>query len=164
MLTPPKNPLGVTPEAKKQRGTQLVSKAQRRAAALGLLQGGHPFQEVAAAFGVSEATLKAWRRCYEEEGLDGLVDGPRSGRPRKADQRYIDALEVVLTETPDDMGIDDATGWSVAMLCAVMEQKTGMRLGQRQMRQLLRHLGYRYQPAPSLLVFDKVKVIHQARK
>src|SRR4051812_30743953 len=41
--------------------------------------------------GVTRQTVVGWRGRYEEGGLAGLEDGPRSGRPRRVDHRAIGA-------------------------------------------------------------------------
>src|SRR5271166_5377220 len=42
-------------------------------------------EELARAFGHSVASQRRWERHYQQHGLDGLVDQPSSGRPRKLD-------------------------------------------------------------------------------
>jgi hypothetical protein len=41
--------------------------------------------EIASRTGTSRPTVIAWRARYEESGIGGLVDRPRSGRPRRLD-------------------------------------------------------------------------------
>jgi len=36
--------------------------------------------EIATAFGISRNTLHNWRNAYDEKGMAGLEDAPRSGR------------------------------------------------------------------------------------
>jgi transposase len=40
-------------------------------------------QEIAGELGLPEITISKWRRCFAEQGLDGLQDAARSGRPVK---------------------------------------------------------------------------------
>ena len=42
---------------------------------------GRPAAEIARRVGCSLPTAKKWRARYEREGLDGLKDAPRPGRP-----------------------------------------------------------------------------------
>jgi transposase-like protein len=37
--------------------------------------------QIAAEFGCARDTVRLWRRRYAEQGLPGLQDAPRSGRP-----------------------------------------------------------------------------------
>ncbi len=103
MRTSSEKPGNITPEADERTESQPLSRTQRRAAAIQLLQEGHSAQEVAAALGVSVQAVRKWRRRYRQEGPAGLPDRARSGRPPKADQDYIDTLESILAETPEDM-------------------------------------------------------------
>src|ERR1700677_1198997 len=43
-------------------------------------------EDLARAFGHSVASQRRWERHYQQHGLDGLVDHPSSGRPRKLDK------------------------------------------------------------------------------
>ena len=62
------------------------------------LSWGLPVAEVAARLGWSEETVRDWAARYRKEGVAGLRDAPRSGRPRKADDR----VDAVLTEALAD--------------------------------------------------------------
>jgi len=43
------------------------------------------FTDVAKLFNVSERTLSRWVKDFNESGIDGLIDAPRTGRPRAID-------------------------------------------------------------------------------
>ena len=47
---------------------------------------------IAAKVGVSRPTVIDWRNRYAEQGISGLDDDPRSGRPRTIDHRQIVAV------------------------------------------------------------------------
>ncbi len=61
--------------------------------------------------GVSANTVLAWRSRYEERGLKGLGDLPRSGRPRELDHRRI--VAETLKPPPKKLGV---THWSTRLL------------------------------------------------
>ncbi len=64
--------------------------------------------EVAAACGVSAATVGKWRRRFCELRLDGLVDDPRPGRPPSISaERVEDVVVATLESVPAN-----ATHWS----------------------------------------------------
>jgi transposase-like protein len=44
---------------------------------------GIPHEQVAGLFGVNEDSVSRWVRRFNERGIDGLAEGPRSGRPPK---------------------------------------------------------------------------------
>jgi len=55
----------------------------KRARIVLLAADGRSGVEIAERVGVSEPTVIKWRRAYTHHGLAGLVDAPRSGRPRE---------------------------------------------------------------------------------
>ena len=67
--------------------------------------------EIAARVGVSRPTVIGWRARYESEGLDGLDDEPRSGRPRHVDHEAI--IAATLSPPPKSLGV---THWSSRLL------------------------------------------------
>jgi len=116
---------------------------QRALAVLNLYQGYTPAQ-VAANLGFKPKTIRAWRRRFRAEGIEGLADRPRSGRPLKGDKHYQQVLEEALASDPEDLGLGFMT-WSVQRLRIHMERQTGIALSEGRLRLLLKRLGYRYQ-------------------
>ena len=70
--------------------------------------------EVAERLGVHRNTVAKWRRRFEAERLDGLVDEPRPGRPRTVTDSDVDA---VITRTLESEP-RDATHWSTRSMAA----------------------------------------------
>jgi transposase len=70
--------------------------------------------EVAQRLGVHRNTVAKWRRRFEAERLDGLVDEPRPGRPRTVTDAHVDAvITKTLESTPKD-----ATHWSTRSMAS----------------------------------------------
>jgi transposase len=68
--------------------------------------------EVARRCGVIRQTVSKWRNRFLERRLDGLLDEPRPGAPRKLDDARIEALiATTLNERPRE-----ATHWSTRLL------------------------------------------------
>src|SRR3954462_5347962 len=67
--------------------------------------------EIAERVGVARQTVISWRGRYAPSGIDGLVDEPRSGRPRTVDRAKI--LAATLTPPPARLGV---THWSSRLL------------------------------------------------
>jgi transposase len=63
----------------------LPVKTFKRATALLELDRGKTLTAVAATLNVDYNTVAAWRDRYQQQGLAGLADAPRSGRPRTID-------------------------------------------------------------------------------
>ena len=68
---------------------------------------------IARELGVSRPTVIQWRDRYAAEGLDGLLDAPRSGRPKTVDDTRIIAR--TLRPPPRRLGV---THWSTRLLGA----------------------------------------------
>jgi transposase len=102
--------------------SQLELWARRRRTAAGLAQRsrivlacaeGEPNTRVAAECGVSAATVGKWRARFVERRLDGLVDEPRPGQPRKiTDLRVQEVIVKTLEAAPPDGG----THWSTRQM------------------------------------------------
>jgi transposase len=75
-------------------------------------------QEVAQRLQVNQATVGKWRRRFVAERLDGLLDDPRPGAPRKITD---DKVEAVIVKTLEETPLD-ATHWSTRS----MAQKAGV--------------------------------------
>jgi len=69
---------------------------------------------VAVEFGVHAATVGKWRRRFVAEGLDGLLDEPRPGAPRRiSDEQVEEVIRRTLEGTPQM-----ATHWSTRSMAA----------------------------------------------
>ena len=63
---------------------------------------------VAETLGVSRTTVALWRRRFAERGLDGLLDEPRPGAPRKITDDQVERAVTTTLETAPT----NATHWS----------------------------------------------------
>jgi transposase len=70
--------------------------------------------QIASEVGVSLPTVGLWRRSFFERRIDGLLDAPRSGRPRRIDEDEVQRVLAMTLETPPD----GSTHWSVRRLAA----------------------------------------------
>ena len=69
---------------------------------------------VASELGVHAATVGKWRRRFVADGLDGLLDEPRPGAPRRISDEQV---ELVLRKTLEQQPAD-ATHWSTRSMAA----------------------------------------------
>ena len=60
----------------------------KRANGIRLLHQGHSPQEVAEMLLVSDVSVYNWHARWRAQGVEGLRDAPRSGRPPIADEHY----------------------------------------------------------------------------
>ena len=75
---------------------------------------------IAAAVGASRPTVIGWRERYATGGLDGLLDRPRSGRPRVVDHRRV--VAATLRPPPKRLGV---THWSSRLLARQLGVSNG---------------------------------------
>ena len=77
---------------------------------------GRPAAEIAASLGISARNVYKWIWRFDEEGLEGLKERPRSGRPRKLD---LDEVMKILTKTVEE-DPPGATHWSQRLMAQAM--------------------------------------------
>src|SRR5580693_7200918 len=70
-------------------------------------------QQIAAALRIPAITVGKWRRSFAIDGLEGLRDSPRSGRPPKHDSDTRHKVQTRVCQQPEDQG-----RWSVRTLAA----------------------------------------------
>lgn len=75
-------------------------------------------QQIANQLGISRETVRKWRARYATQGLAGLGDLPRSGRPRRFTAVQVAQVKAIACTTPDDHGVPLAR-WSI---CEIAKQ------------------------------------------
>jgi len=70
-------------------------------------------QEIAAALKIPAVTVGKWRHSFAVQGLEGLRDAPRPGRPLKYDSEVRHKVQTRVCQQPDDQ-----SRWSVRTLAA----------------------------------------------
>ena len=119
----PKKPLEITLEDREKLA--MIARRPKSAQAMAMrarivLSCGQEMSnsEVATKLGITGATVGKWRERFREFGLDGLLDEPRVGAPRKITDRQI---EDVVTKTLESMPAN-STHWSTRL----MAERTGL--------------------------------------
>lgn len=116
---------------------------RQRCTVIRLLHLGHKPGQVAVMQAISSPTVYGWFNRWRQGGIEGLVNKPKSGRPAKADEAYIQALERLLEQEPKELGYN-FTIWTVDRLGQHLEQETGIILSEARLRALMKRKGYRY--------------------
>lgn len=120
-----------------------IAHVAQRATVLHSLHLGYRVEDVARMHNLSTASIYNHFERFEVEGIAGLPDKPKSGRPRKATPEYIALLEQTLDSDPKDVGYGFAV-WTQARLRQYLEQQTGIALSRSRFQELLDQLGYVY--------------------
>ncbi len=71
--------------------------------------------EIAARVGVCVDVVSKWRKRFCQEGLAGLVDRPRSGRPRRFGSEIVAGIKAMACEPPEQRDVP-LSRWSSAEL------------------------------------------------
>lgn len=110
--------------------------------------------EVARLLGDSPRTVAYWVSRFIEDGLAGLVELERPGRPSRLTEDQLEETDLALRSSPSEYGL---TGnlWDGKTLSAFIKQQWGVTLGVRQCQRLFRHLGFRLRkPRPKIASAD----------
>jgi transposase len=113
----PMPPLTITPEERKTLDRWLARQKTAQALALRArivlrCDQGLSNKAVAAQLGVNHETVGKWRQRFVSQRLEGLLDEPRPGAPRKVGD---DLVEAVVVRTLEQLP-KDATHWSTRSL------------------------------------------------
>ena len=118
--------------------------------------------DVARLLGDAPRSLEYWVRRFEKEGLAGLLEGERPGRPRRLSEKQREAVDRILRRPPREAGLSGNI-WDGKTLSAWLEQKYHLRLGVRQCQRIFRQLGFRLRkPRPALAHADpELQALHK---
>jgi transposase len=110
--------------------------------------------DVAGLLGDAPRSVENWVRRFEAEGLAGLQEGDRPGRPRRLSSRQLTEVDAILRKTPREAG-RSGNLWDGKTLAAWIQRRHGVRLGVRQCQRLFRQFGFRLRkPRPMVAQAD----------
>ena len=106
--------------------------------------------EVARVLGDAPRSVEYWVQRFEKQGLGGLLEGERSGRPRRLSDKQMESINRVLRRSPREAGLNRNL-WDGKTLSLWIEQQYGVAMGVRQCQRLFGQLGFRLRkPRPAL--------------
>jgi len=110
--------------------------------------------EAARLLGDAPRTVEYWVHTFEEMGLAGLLEGERSGRPRRLSDKQIQEVNAVLCRMSREAG-RGGNLWDGKTLASWIERQYGIDLGVRQCQRLFRQWGFRLRkPRPAIAQAD----------
>jgi transposase len=110
--------------------------------------------EVAQALGDSPRTVQNWLRRFEDEGLSGLAEADRPGRPRALSEKQLTKVSEALRSLPAEHGLNGNL-WDGKTLSAFIQKRFEIELGVRQCQRLFRQLEFRLRkPRPIIAHAD----------
>jgi putative transposase len=102
--------------------------------------GGMAIEPAARASGVGRATLYAWLGRYRREGVDGLRDRPKSGRPRLLTPEQDAAFKARIAAGPDHAK-DGVTSFRGVDMRRILKEEFKAKAGLSSAYQLAHRLG-----------------------
>jgi transposase len=109
----------------------------RRAQAVRNVVKGQRLQTVSDALAFTYSALRKWVNRFASQGVHGLVDRPRSGRPPKMTCALEKHLNRLVDEDPLQHGSIHSQ-WSCRELATVLARQTGVELGRESVRGVLK--------------------------
>src|ERR687886_763981 len=103
-------------------------------------------EAAARAAGMDRQTLRDWAHRYNAEGVEGLRDRPRPGRPCALDEGRQAALKGLILRGPK-LERDGRVAWRPRDLRALIEERFGVRYSESGVRRLLRGLDLSWRKA-----------------
>jgi transposase len=105
----------------------------RRAQAVRNVVKGQRLQTVSNALSFTYSALRKWTHRFASQGVQGLVDRPRSGRPPKMTCELAKHLNRLIDQDPLQHGSIHSQ-WSCRELATVLARETGVQLGRESVR------------------------------
>src|SRR5262244_3745574 len=109
----------------------------RRAQAVRHIVKGQRRQTVSDALSFPYSALRKWVYRFANQGVQGLVDRPRSGRPPTVTCALAQHLNRLVDQAPLEHG-SLYSQWSCRTLATVLAQQTGVQLGRESVRGVLK--------------------------
>ena len=109
----------------------------RRAQAVREVVAGQHVNTVSATFHLANSALRKWVQRFAQQGPQGLLDRPRSGRPPKVTCALEQHLNRLIDQDPLEHG-SLYSQWSCRELATVFARETGVHLGRESVRCVLK--------------------------
>ncbi len=100
--------------------------------------------ETAHLYGDSPRAIEYWVQKLASNGLSGLVDGDRSGRPSRISDSQLDRLRNDIRRSPRELGYTQNL-WDGLLLSHHLTQQYSVSLSVRQCQRLFHQLGFSLQ-------------------
>jgi transposase len=133
---------------------------QRRLRAARLFAKGVRPAEVARELGVSRQSATAWHQAWKEEGVRGLRQAERTGRPPLLTDQELKDVQRALLKGPAAYGWKTEL-WTLERVAVVIAITTGIRYHVGHVWRILRQLGWSWQkPARRAIERDEDEIAH----
>ena len=125
------------------RSRTAPARAVERAAIVWQAHRGVQVSTIASMLGVCEATVRTWVRRFNAEGLAGLADAPRAGRPATYTAEEVGELIAASVTDPQALGLPFAS-WTLDRLAAYLHEAKGIAMKRSRIGEILQAEGLRW--------------------
>ena len=114
-----------------------------RARMIWLARAGQPASTIARELGISTDTVRLWLKRFNAEGLAGLADRPRSGRPVTYTPEQVGEVIGASLTKPDTLGLPFGS-WTLDRLQAYLNEVKGLPIKRSRIDEILVAEGLRW--------------------
>lgn len=127
----------------------------RRLQAVVLNMEGKTAPHIADVLKVHRVNVAIWLRKWQQDGMEGVLEGHRAGRPPNLSERQRQALADILDSGPVAYGFTSGV-WTCPMVCRVIEEECSVSYHPAHVSKLLHELAFSVQrPRKTLARADK---------
>jgi transposase len=128
-----------------------------------LVAQGMSCHQVSELLGDAPRTVAYWVRRFERDGLTGLTEEERPGRPRRLGEEQVRGIDEALRRQPADFGLVGNL-WDGKTLSEYVKRKWNVSLGTRQCQRVFRQLGFRLRKPRPLIANASTEDQDRAKK
>jgi transposase len=114
-----------------------------RARIIWLARAGRPAATIARELGIGTDTVRLWLKRFNAEGLAGLADRPRSGRPATYTPEQVGEVIGASLTKPDTLGLPFGS-WTLDRLAAYLNEEKGVPIKRSRIDEILLAEGLRW--------------------
>jgi len=104
---------------------------------------GERVPEIAGELRVSEGTVRLWLKRFNQAGIDGLADLPRSGKPPTYTPEQVGEAVAASLTNPRSLGLPFAS-WTLDRLTAHLNEEKGVPIKRSRVGEILQAEGLRW--------------------
>lgn len=104
---------------------------------------GQRVREIMAALHLDERTVRRWIRRFNVQGLPGLTDAPRQGRPTTYTTQEVGTVIATSLTPPDELGLSFGS-WTLDRLVAYLSETHGITMQRSRIGEILQAEGVRW--------------------
>ena len=132
------------PRLSKEADRDGAYRVAKRLRAVVMNSEGHTSGELAEILQAPRSKVSEWLQRYQTDGIDGLLEGVRSGRPAELTEKQQQQLGDILDSGPVAYGLDSGI-WTSPMIAWVIEEEFGVQYHPGHVRKLLPAWGFSVQ-------------------